>query len=595
MAQLCPRCHRANPDAAVFCYFDGIPLRAGAVPALPSVAPGAELVFPSGRRCKNLADLAEACQSEWNESRQLLLKGNFVEFLKRLGRADLVRTAQETASHPDPDIALHNFVDQLPSGTTPGPHLELQPRRMVLKNVTVGKRPKVTLTVANGGRGTLQGKLMVSDGQEWIKIDGANGHLGIRAQKTQEVVLHFDTRVLLGGQSYTGKLTAITNGGIAEVPVRLDVAAVPFAQAPYQGAASPRELAQRMLKNPKPAVALLESGDVSSWFAINGWNYPVSGEAARGIGAVQQFFECLGLSRPPPLSLSDSEIQLKCQGDEAAAGQVTLRTPSRKWVYAQVDCDAAWLRIMTPTVSGPQQAQISFEADPTGLADGAHKATVRIRANGNQKLTLRVQVEIQRPKVSPSRGLLRPVLVGVLLGLVGRLLLALPADLVARLLVVRGDGAGTLSWWAMRPGTNDGFLRAFVLATWWVGGLVGLGLVWKQSPNRADRLCGLVAGSAAGVAMFSLLGCLLILLDELPRAIIQGLLGALGGQSSTWVSTPTWLVTAGVCWALLGGCVGLVLGCLGERGQRWLGYLAAPLAAVCRMLGLKGAAQWLKG
>ncbi len=595
MPQFCLRCQRANPDSAVFCYFDGLPLQAGAVPMLPSVAPGAELVYSSGRHCKNLAELAEACLAEWDESRQMLLQGQLVGFLKRLGRADLVQTAQEMTNHTDPDIALHNFLDHLPSGSVPGPRLELQPRRMVLKNVTVGKRPKVQLTVTNGGRGALQGKLMVSSGQEWIKIDGANGHLGLRAQRTQEVTLHFDTRVLLGGQSYTGKLTAITNGGIAEVPIRLEVAAVPFSQSPYQGALSPRELAQRMQKNPKPAVPLLESGEVSRWFAVNGWNYPVSGEPARGIGAVQQFFECLGLSKPPPLLLSDSEVRLQCLGDGAASAQVTLRTPSRKWVYAQVDSDSAWLRVTTPTVSGPQQVEIAFEVDPAGLTDGSHKGTVRIRANGNQKLTVRVQGDVQRPRESPADGLLHAVFVGAVLGLLGRWLLAIPADLFARLLLAHGANVGTLGWWAAVPGTGDGFLRTFVLATWWIGGLLGLGLVWRQGGKWADRLCGLVAGSAAGVALFSVLACLLILLDGLPRAVMQGLLGALGGQRSAWFSTPLWLVTAGLCWAMLGGCVGLVLGSLGERGRRWLSWLTAPLASTCRVLGLEGAARWLRG
>jgi hypothetical protein len=606
MPILCPRCRRANPDAAVFCYFDGVPLRPGAVPELPSVEPGAEVVFPSGRRCKDLHELREACQAEWNEGRQLLLKGEFVRFLQKLGRADLVRaaqarssegTAQTSTSQTDPDIALYNFLDQLPSSADSGPHLELQPRRLLLKNVTVGKHPQITLTVTNGGRGILQGKLIVSDGHEWIRIEGANGRqLGLRATRNQEVVLHLDTRVLLGGQTYTGKLTAITNGGIAEVPIRLDLAAAPFPQAPYQGASSPRDLAQRMQKNPKPAVALLESGDVSRWFAANGWSYPVDGEPAKGIGAVQQFFECLGLSKPPPLALSDSELRLQCQGDQVTVSQITLRTPSRKWVYAQVDSETPWLRITTPTVSGPQQAQISFEVDPATLAaDQVHQGTIRIRANGNQKLMVRIQVDVRRPRPALSTGLVRSILVTALLGLVCRWLLALPADLYARLWMVPDPGAGTLAAWSNLPGAQSGFLRFFVLATWWLGGLIGLVLVWRQGGKGTDRLCGLAAGSAAGLAIFSVLACLLILLDALPRAIIQGLAGVVGADVSPWISTPLWLLTAGACWALLGTALGLVLGCLGERGQGWVSLLATPLVAICRLLRLEGAARWLNG
>ena len=53
MPQSCPRCHRANPDDAVYCYLDGNLLRQGA----GMVSPGQlsqEFVFPSGRALQDL-------------------------------------------------------------------------------------------------------------------------------------------------------------------------------------------------------------------------------------------------------------------------------------------------------------------------------------------------------------------------------------------------------------------------------------------------------------------------------------------------------------------------------------------------------------
>ena len=138
------------------------------------------------------------------------------------------------------------------------PKLDLHPRRISLKKVAMGRHPQVQLNFSNQGRGVLQGKIMVSEGQEWLRFAGGDGRqTSIKAPREQNVGLHIDTRSLVGGQKYTGRLTVITNGGIAEIPVRLDLAAVPFAQPPYKGAGTPRELAQRMLANPKPAVALL--------------------------------------------------------------------------------------------------------------------------------------------------------------------------------------------------------------------------------------------------------------------------------------------------------------------------------------------------
>src|SRR5262249_13821940 len=149
------------------------------------------------------------------------------------------------------------------------------------------------------------------------------------------------------------RLTVITNGGIAEVPVRLDLVTVPFARAPFQGVGSPREMAERMRASPKPAVPLLEGGEIARWFDANGWTYPVAGATARGVAAVQQFFEAMGLSKPPPVQLSEGEFRFRCAGPEVIRAQVTLRTVAKKWVYAHAAADVPWLRVTTPSVSGP--------------------------------------------------------------------------------------------------------------------------------------------------------------------------------------------------------------------------------------------------
>ena len=36
-------------------------------------------------------------------------------------------------------------------------------------------------------------------------------------------------------------------------------------------------------------------------------------ERRAGVAAVQQFFECMGLSKPPALELSQNEFRLQCE------------------------------------------------------------------------------------------------------------------------------------------------------------------------------------------------------------------------------------------------------------------------------------------
>ena len=59
-AKICPRCRRANPAEAAYCYFDGGNL-VGQQEGGQKLA--SDFLFPSGRRAKTLEDLAD-CASD---------------------------------------------------------------------------------------------------------------------------------------------------------------------------------------------------------------------------------------------------------------------------------------------------------------------------------------------------------------------------------------------------------------------------------------------------------------------------------------------------------------------------------------------------
>ena len=234
-------------------------------------------------------------------------------------------------------------------------------------------------------------------------------------------------------RTYSARLTVITNGGVAEVPVRLDVAALPFPQPPFQGTVSPREMAERMKNQPKLAVPLLENGEVAHWFALNNWTYPVQGAPARGVAAVQQFFEGMGLSRPPVVQWDKDTLHFTCEPSQVLSGQASLRTTARKWVYASAESDAPWLQLPVSSVSGPQQATLSFKIDAHRMEVGRqHEGHLQVVANAGQQLVLRVLAEVCPPYQPWTRRLLQPFLPAAILGLLYRACLALPADLVGR-------------------------------------------------------------------------------------------------------------------------------------------------------------------
>jgi hypothetical protein len=525
----CPRCQRANPADAVYCHHDGMALRVPeggkAVGALPH-----EFVFSSGRRCRTYDELVQGCHYEWEDARVLLKQGVFTKYMANIGRMDLVRAAKEAQANPDPDIALHAFVSALPVAQV---------------------------------QGLLQGKLTLVGGN-WLRLadDGADGECSLKTAREQQVRLRVETRGL-APKTYGGKLTVITNGGIAEVPVKLDVGALPFPRAPFQGAASARALAERMRQQPKQAVPLLENGEIARWFAANGWTYPVQGPTAKGVAAVQQFFEGLGLSKPPVVAPSEAEFRFSCIPPETVNARVLLRTNVKKWVYATAESDRHWLRLAAAAVSGAQQAVLGFEVDASLMDEGLHEGTIQVTANAGQQLAVRVTVDVRRPQEPFTRRLLRPFLTGLLLGLLYRLCLALPADLLARLWLGPDNPdvpRGSFAAWLAPPVPESGFVKWFVIATWWIGALLGAAWLWRRGGRPTDVLCGAVAGAVAGLIGAATLACLWPALD-LPSRLVWAALGRRMAEGGTaWLATPVWVLTAAATWAAMGGLVGLAIG-----------------------------------
>jgi hypothetical protein len=424
---VCPRCRRANPDEAEFCYYDGAELRPSDGRRAPVTLPGQltrPFVFPSGRRCHSFDEFAQACQSEWAAARDILRRGGFRAFLESVGRMDLARLAQEAMAQPDPDAALSSFLDGLPVLRSRTPQLDLMPRRLNLGTLYQGESREVPLTIVNQGEGVLQGTMTLAEGtigeHHWLSVVGGGGktQCHLYAPRQQHVMLKVDASGLPAGQTYGGKLTVITNGGVAEVPVRMEVGARPFPRPPFEGAHTPRELAERMKRRPHEAADVLEAGEVERWFASNGWYYPVQGPTAHGVGAVQQFFEAMGWTRPPAVRISEPEVRMAPYQPEVIRWEVTLYTDAKKWVYGHVESDSTWLKVLTPSVSGARRADILFEVD-SGLltAEQTYVGHVTVRANGGQVETVIVRVDVQKGETPFTERLLGPFLSGVLLAL----------------------------------------------------------------------------------------------------------------------------------------------------------------------------------
>jgi hypothetical protein len=399
MAQICGKCSHVNPADASYCYFDGAilgdpranggPINAGSRP-FPS-----QFVFPSGTTCRNFDQLAMACQQNWPSAVDLLRQGYLATFLGGLGRADLALAAQESARFPDHERGLDQLLAKLPSQVLEAPKLQVEPTSVNLGVLNVGTDRTFELHLANQGMRLLYGSV-VSD-CKWLTLGEAPGNAQKLFQFGNDAVVHVHVRgqfLRAGNKPLEGRLIVESNGGTATVVIRVDVPMKAFTAGVLAGALTPRQIAEKAKAAPKDAAILFENGAVARWFTANGWTYPVQGPSASGIGAVQQFFEALGLASAPKVEITEKALQLR--GDVGYTLQATLevKTPEKRPVYAHATCDQPWLDVSRTILSGRIANVVVLVPHVPNRAGETLQARVTVTANGNQKFVVPVSLAV---------------------------------------------------------------------------------------------------------------------------------------------------------------------------------------------------------
>lgn len=406
MMQTCRNCSRVNPAEAVFCHHDGSQL--GDRPA-EDLKRGARpfshpLIFPSGRECRTFDELAIACHDCWSEAVRLLHQGYLEAFLRAIGRTDLAALAHAAAREPDPERGLDQLLGRLPTAVLTPPRLAVSPCQVNLGQLRPGQERHFELHLQNQGMRLLQGVVSLQP-SSCLAIGEAPGGMRKLFQCESELALPIRiqaSRVRAQARPFEERLLVESNGGTQTVAVRLEVPVLPFPEGVLAGARSPRELAEKARASPSEAAALFEAGAVARWYAANGWAYPVRGPAASGLGAVQQFFEALGLASAPAVEVLPDAVRLTGAPGQRLEERLHVTSPDRRPVYAHARSDVAWLEVGRARANGKGLAiPLVVSSVPARPGEEIH-ARVTVQTNGNQQTTVPVCLVIG-PTPAPER------------------------------------------------------------------------------------------------------------------------------------------------------------------------------------------------
>lgn len=394
----CPHCQRSNPAAAIFCYFDGSALvqQASRGPvSMGSWTFPMPLIWPDGRSARSFNQLVELCQHDWETARDLLRRGQLEQFLGGLGRLDLAQLAHRLAADTDADRALDHLLSQLPADNLQEPRLQVEPTLINLGQMRPGQDRTLVLAVRNRGMRLLTGSIAVNC--PWLALGEPPlpGPIVFQTHDQTQIKLHVVGKALRASpRACEEQVRLESNGGNAWIKIKAQVPVLPFPESVLQGAVSPRQLAEKARQHPQQAAELFENGAVQRWYESNGWSYPVLGPAGSGLGAVQQFFEALGLVKAPPVTISDREVRWHAQPGQRVSKVLVVRGPENKPVFATGSSDQAWLRIHKPQFKG-NIVLLPLEVPTVPTQPGQTlTAQVRVRSNGNQQFVVPVTLEV---------------------------------------------------------------------------------------------------------------------------------------------------------------------------------------------------------
>lgn len=397
MASRCRNCRRANPPEAAYCYFDGVPLDGVAAPRpAGGIAFPHPLYLPSGNWCRSFDELALALNDDWKGAIGLLRQGYLEGFLSGIGRSDLAQAAAAAARYPDPDRGLDQFLAKLPGSALQPPRLHVLPQEINLSVLAAGVQRRFNLRLQNQGMRVLYGSVNCA-GTPWLAVGEPPGApekmFHFRDEHLVPVLVRGD-RLRASPQGLEGRLVVSSNAGNVTVVVRGSVPVRPFPEGALAGATSPRQLARQAKARPKEAAALFEAGKVAGWYAANGWAYPIQGPTASGLGAVQQFFEALGLVVPPAVEINTQAVNFLGNPGDALEYVLEVKAKEARPVYAHAESDRPWLEVGPTRVSG-RTAHLPLRIRAVPDQPGATLfARVMVTANGNQRFEVNVGLAV---------------------------------------------------------------------------------------------------------------------------------------------------------------------------------------------------------
>jgi hypothetical protein len=174
--------------------------------------------FAGGSQCRSWDDFLVLAAQDWPALRDELTSGRLADYLRRIGRNDMVPLAGSSRS---PDDQLDDWLARVPTTGSSAPELDVHPEKLVVRAATGGGITRQTLRLTNVGYRLLRCSARVEPaGTSWLRLRPEHIHSFATIDHT-DVPVEVELPERINGP-LVGHVVIDGNGGTRRIEVRIE-------------------------------------------------------------------------------------------------------------------------------------------------------------------------------------------------------------------------------------------------------------------------------------------------------------------------------------------------------------------------------------
>jgi FHA domain len=221
------------------------PTRAPDPPAQQPASPvsGGRLPAPftmaNGAQCRTWDDFLILSAQSWTHVRDELVSGRLVEYLRRIGRPELI---PHSAPDRSADDRLDDWLARVPATQVSAPELDVHPQNLIVQAKVGGGVTRLSLRITNVGFRLLRSSVRVEPlGARWVRL--LSGGDGRPFQTIEQTDIPVELELPETIERVERALIVIeSNGGTRRVEVRIEQPPDPLLAAEAGGGAAGLEI-----------------------------------------------------------------------------------------------------------------------------------------------------------------------------------------------------------------------------------------------------------------------------------------------------------------------------------------------------------------